>query len=76
LGAVVDLKPEGYRTAKDQKIVLRLSTKGGKEREFAVNYMLEELLDSYLQFSGLLAYPTDRYFPATAGGAANLEFER
>ena len=52
-------KVEGY-FQNGKRSFLRLSTKGGKEQEFTVtvNHVLEEILDAYLQASGLLAYPT------------------
>ena len=50
-------KLEGY-FYNGKRSFLRLSTKGGKEQEFTVNHVLEEILDAYLQASGLLAYPT------------------
>jgi site-specific recombinase XerD len=53
IGAIVNLKVEDY-FQNGKRSVLRLSTKGGKEKEFLVNQVLEEILDSYLQASGLL----------------------
>ena len=49
----MNLKVEDY-FQNGKRSVLRLSTKGGKEKEFLVNQVLEEILDSYLQASGLL----------------------
>jgi hypothetical protein len=50
---------EGY-LQNGKRFFLRLSTKGGKEQEFTVtaNHVVEEIVDAYLQASGLLAYPT------------------
>ena len=39
---------------------------------FPVNHVLEEILDSYLQASGLLAYPTGPLFPTTRGKSRQL----
>ena len=50
-------KLEGY-FYNGKRSFLRLSAKGDKEQEFTVNNVLEEILDAYLQASGLLAYPT------------------
>jgi hypothetical protein len=47
-----------FLSFKPKRAFLRLSTKGGKEQEFTVNHVSEEILDAYLQASGLLAYPT------------------
>jgi hypothetical protein len=47
----VNLKVEDY-FQNGKRSVIRLSTKGGKEKEFPVNHVLEEILDAYLQASG------------------------
>jgi site-specific recombinase XerD len=71
IGAVVNLKVEDY-FQNGKRSVVRLSTKGGKEKEFPVNHVLEEILDDYLQASGLLAYPTGPLFPTTRGRSREL----
>lgn len=49
-----------FLSFKRKRAFLWLSTKGGKEQEFTVtvNRVLEEILDAYLQASGLLAHTT------------------
>jgi integrase/recombinase XerD len=49
-----------------------LRTKGGKEKEFPVHHLLEEILDSYLDVSGLRANPTGPLFPTTLGKTRKL----
>jgi hypothetical protein len=39
-----------------------LRTKGGKEKEFPVHHQLEEILDSYVEESGLRTMPLGLYF--------------
>ena len=52
IGAVVNLKVEDYfQTGK--RSMIRFSEKGGKETEIPVHHKLEELLDQYLETSGL-----------------------
>jgi len=67
----VNLKVEDY-FQNGKRSVLRLSTKGGKEKEFPVNHVLEEIVDAYLQASGLLSYPTGPLFPTTRGKSREL----
>jgi site-specific recombinase XerD len=45
IGAVVNLMVEDY-FQNGKKSVIRLSIKGGKEKEFPVNHVLEEILDA------------------------------
>jgi integrase len=52
IGAVVNLKVEDYfQTGK--RSMIRFREKGGKETEIPVHHKLEELLDQYLETSGL-----------------------
>jgi integrase/recombinase XerD len=52
IGAVVNLKVEDYfQTGK--RSMIRFREKGGKETEIPVHHKLEELLDQYLDISGL-----------------------
>jgi integrase len=67
----VNLKVEDY-FQNGKRSVIRLSTKGGKEKEFPVNHVLEEILDAYLQASGLLIHPTGPLFPTTRGKSRQL----
>jgi site-specific recombinase XerD len=71
ISAVVNLNVEVY-FQNGKRPVLRLSTKDGKENEFPLNHVLEEILDSYRQSSGLLAYPTGPPFPTTRGRSREL----
>ncbi len=64
IGAAVSLKVQDY-FQNGKRSVIRLRTKGGKEKEFPVHHQLEEILDSYLDVSGLRANPTGPLFPTT-----------
>lgn len=75
IGAVVNLKVEDY-FQNGKRSILRLGTKGGKENEFPVNHVLEEILDAYLQASGLLAHPTGPLFQTTRGKSRELGNEQ
>jgi len=56
IGAVVNLKVEDYfQTGK--RSMIRFREKGGKETEIPVHHKLEELLDQYLEISGLRNRP-------------------
>ena len=62
IGAVVNLKVEDYfQTGK--RSMIRFREKGGKETEIPVHHKLEELLDQYLEISGLTNRPTAPLFP-------------
>jgi site-specific recombinase XerD len=49
-----------------------LRAKGGKEKEFPVHHLLEEILDSYLELSGLSADASGPLFPTTLGKTGRL----
>jgi integrase/recombinase XerD len=62
IGAVVNFKVEdSFQTGK--RLMIRFSEKGGKETEIPVHPKLEELLDQYLEISGLTNRPTASLFP-------------
>jgi integrase/recombinase XerD len=66
IGAVVNLKVEDYfQTGK--RSMIRFSEKGGKETEIPVHHKLEELLDEYLELSGLRNRPNAPLFPVAVG---------
>ena len=66
IGAVVNLKVEDYfQTGK--RSLIRFREKGGKETEIPVHHKLEELLDLYLEISGLRNRPTAPLFPIALG---------
>jgi site-specific recombinase XerD len=66
IGAVVNLKVEDYfQTGKRSLILFR--EKGGKETEIPVHHKLEELLDRYLEISGLRNRPNTPLFPIALG---------
>jgi integrase/recombinase XerD len=46
--------------------MIRFREKGGKETEIPVHHKLEELLDQYLEISGLTNRPTAPLFPKSA----------
>ena len=52
IGAVVNLKVEDYYPS-GKRFLLRFKEKGGKEKELPVHHKLEELLDQYLEATGL-----------------------
>jgi Phage integrase family len=63
IGAVVNLKVEDYfQTGK--RSMIRFREKGGKETEIPVHHKLEELLDQYLEKSGLRNRPDAPLFHA------------
>src|SRR5271168_516813 len=71
IGAVVNLKVEDYfQTGK--RSMIRFSEKGGKETEIPVHHKLEELLDRYLETSGLRNRPTAPLFPIALGKTGKL----
>jgi integrase/recombinase XerD len=66
----VNLKVEDYfQTRKRSLIPFR--EKGGKETEIPVHHKLEELLDQYLEISGLRNRPTAPLFPIAVGKTRN-----
>jgi integrase/recombinase XerD len=68
IGAVVSLRVEDYfRNGK--RSVIRLCTKGGKEKEFPIHHLLEDILDAYLDIAGLRANLAGPLFPTTRGNA-------
>jgi site-specific recombinase XerD len=71
IGAVVNLKVEDYfQTGK--RSMIRFSEKGGKETEIPVHHKLEELLDQYLETSGLRNQPNAPLFPIALGKTRKL----
>src|SRR4030088_1790154 len=52
IGAVVNLKVEDYFQT-EKRSLIRFKEKGGKEKEIPVHHRLEEILDEYLEVSGL-----------------------
>jgi site-specific recombinase XerD len=71
IGAVVNLKVEAYfQTGK--RSMIRFREKGGKETEIPVHHKLEELLDQYLEKSGLRNRPTAPLFPIALGRTRKL----
>jgi integrase/recombinase XerD len=71
IGAVVNLKVEDYfQTGK--RSMIRFSEKGGKETEIPVHHKLEELLDQYLETSGLRNRPNAPLFPIALGKTRKL----
>ncbi len=71
IGAAVSLKVEDY-FQNGKRSIVRLRTKGGKEKEFPVHHLLEDILDAYLDISGLRANPTGPLFPTTRGNSREL----
>jgi site-specific recombinase XerD len=71
IGAAVSLKVEDY-FQNGKRSVVRLRTKGGKEKEFPVHHLLEDTLDAYLDISGLRANPAGPLFPTTRGKSREL----
>jgi integrase/recombinase XerD len=66
IGAVVNLKVEDYfQTGK--RSLIRFKEKGGKEKEIPVHHRLEEILDEYLDVSGLRNDSSSPLFPTTVG---------
>jgi integrase/recombinase XerD len=71
IGAVVNLKVEDYfQTGK--RSMIRFSEKGGKETEIPMHHKLEELLDQYLETSGLRNRPNATLFPIALGKTRKL----
>src|SRR6202007_2718525 len=71
IGAVVNLKVEDYfQTGK--RSMIRFSEKGGKATEIPVHHKLEELLDQYLETSGLRNQPNAPLFPIALGKTRKL----
>jgi integrase/recombinase XerD len=52
--------------------MIRFSEKGGKETEIPVHHKLEELLDQYLETSGLKNRPNAPPFPIALGKVPKL----
>src|SRR5215468_8949515 len=71
IGAVVRLKVEDYYPS-GKRFLLRFREKGGKEKELPVHHKLEELLDEYLNATGLGAEPGSLLFPAAVGKTGKL----
>jgi site-specific recombinase XerD len=71
IGAVVNLKVEDYYPS-GKRFLLRFREKGGKEKELPVHHKLEELLDEYLQATGLGAEPGSLLFPAAVRKTGKL----
>jgi integrase/recombinase XerD len=72
IGAVVNLKVEDhFQTGK--RSMIRFREKGGKETEIPVHHKLEELLDQYLEISGLGNRPTSPLFPIALGKTRRTE---
>src|SRR3984957_20742705 len=71
IGSVLNLKVEDYfQTGK--RSLIRFREKGGKETEIPVHHKLEELLDQYLEISGLTNRPTPPLFPIAVGKTRKL----
>jgi site-specific recombinase XerD len=71
IGAVVNLKVEDYYPS-GKRFLLRFREKGGKEKELPVHHKLEELLDEYLQATGLGAESGSLLFPAAVRKTGKL----
>jgi site-specific recombinase XerD len=71
IGAVVSLRVQDY-FQNGKRSVVRLRTKGGKEKEFPVHHLLEDILDAYLDISGLRANPAGPLFPTARGNSREL----
>jgi integrase/recombinase XerD len=52
--------------------MIRFRERGGKETEIPVHHKLEELLDQYLEISGLTDRPTAPLFPIALGKTRKL----
>jgi len=63
IDTLVRLKVEDYYPSW-KRFLLRFKEKGGKKKELPVHHKLEELLDEYLQATGLGAEPGSLLFPA------------
>jgi site-specific recombinase XerC len=66
IGVVVSLKVEDYFQT-GMRSMIRFREKGGKETEIPVHHNLEELLDQYLDISGLTDRPTHTPFSDSLG---------
>src|SRR3984885_11383598 len=71
IGAVVNLKVDDY-FQNGKRSMIRFREKGGKETEIPVHHKLEELLDQYLEISGLTDRPTAPLFPIALGKTRKL----
>jgi len=61
IGSVVNLKVEDYYPS-GKRFLLRFREKGGKEKELPVHHKLEQLLDQYLEATGLAKEPESPLF--------------
>jgi integrase len=71
IGAAVNLKVEDYFQSGTQSF-LRFRTKGGKEKEMPAHHKLAEILDAYLNVSGLRTNPSGTLFPTTVSQSRKL----
>jgi hypothetical protein len=67
----VNLKVEDYYPS-GKRFLLRFKEKGGKQKELPVHHKLEEILDQYLNASGLEKEPQSPLFPASIGKTGKL----
>jgi site-specific recombinase XerC len=65
-------EPQGRGLLPDRKALIRFREKGGKETEIPVHHKLEELLDRYLEKSGLRNRPNAPLFPIALGKTRKL----
>jgi site-specific recombinase XerD len=71
ISAVVNLKVEDYfQTGK--RPLIRFKEKGGKQKEIPVDHKLEEILDEYLDVSGLKNQVEAPLFPIALGKTREL----
>jgi integrase/recombinase XerD len=75
VSAVVGLNVKDYYCA-GKRWVIRFHEKGGKEKEIPVSHALEEILDPYLDASGLREAPEGPLFRSTRGRSRVLSPER
>jgi integrase/recombinase XerD len=59
-----------------KRSLVRISEKGGKEKEIPVHQKLEEILDEYLTASGLKDRPDSPLFPTILGRSHDLSNRR
>jgi site-specific recombinase XerD len=71
IGAVVSLQVKDYFQV-GKRSFLRFTEKGGKEKEIPVHHKLEEVLDHYLDASGLRGRPDSPLFLAARGKTREL----
>jgi site-specific recombinase XerD len=71
IGAVVNLKVGDYYPS-GKRFLLRFKEKGGKEKDLPVHHKLEELLDEYLEETGLGSEPGSPLFPAALGKTGKI----